>query len=552
MGAKDGFEPPSRHFSRTISNFLITKGLPVEAVLRFVDDILDLPLPDNSCAVLNSDSTELKYGQLRHFSLRLSRHLISLGIRKGDRVAICLDKSLAYVVSLFAVMRAGGICVPLDLGLPPERLGLIIGSFAPRIVIASEAWKDRDLFGSLDAPIFVFAESILATHPFPSEMEGEYPGDRLERSPTDLAYLIFTSGSTGLPKGVMIRHDSIVALVLSVVEHVGYSQSTRYLSVCPFHFDASLTDLYCTLSVGGTLVLGGKLVLPSDLPRSLERHRITDTLLPSTMMKLLSSRFSNLDRFDLGNLRSLWYGGESCPTEVIRRIKELLPQIWFVHGYGPTEATHTSTWFIFDSVPSDAGKYLPIGKPLPNVKVFALTADNRPIVEGEAGELYIQGIQIMDGYWGNPEKTEEVLVPNPLGEEGRAYRTGDFVTIDSHGNYHFIERRDDLIKTNGHLVHLSEVAKCLLQYEEVADAHVTSVPDEILGKKIIAFIFHEAASVGNPHGIKDFLMKKLPRYMLPHEYHFVSCEEIPKNSNGKLDRGKLLEKIQSTTAKEAA
>lgn len=371
----------------------------------------------------------------------------------------------------------------------------------------------------------------------------KYNYQNLNRSEKDIAYIIYTSGSTGRPKGVMIRQDSLVAFVEVISKIIKCSEKTRLLNIMPFHFDGSLVDIYCTLLAGGTMILMDKFVLPNELVKVLDKYEITHTCMVATVVKLFVSRFSNIRNYRLPKLEAIWFGGEPCPVKIIRELKYILPSLKFTHMYGPTETTCLTHTYTFEDIPDDVRGYFPIGKPLPTVEAYALNEMNEIIKLGETGELYIGGIQVMEGYCNDEKRTKEVLVENVFNRTEKVYKTGDYVTVDNEGNYIFIGRKDDMIKSSGHLIYLSEVEKILLSHEKVKDAIVLPYEDELSITKMKAFIVLRKNESLSKEELKNYMLKKLPKYMVPYDLNFISDNNVPKNSSGKIDRKELMKLI---------
>ncbi|MCR4441041.1 MAG: amino acid adenylation domain-containing protein [Peptococcaceae bacterium] len=508
--------------------------------MKYLEQVLDDKADWPKAAVVQEDR-ELSYRDLGDYSGRLAFLLKGNGVSYNDNVIILLEKSLEAVVSIFGVLKSGAAYVPVDYAIPPERLKHIISNCRPKFVITDSDGLDRLSRISRAANVLLVNkyDDSYDCYGFGDGGKSGTNGRLLKRSEEDNAYVIYTSGSTGRPKGVMIRHKSVTAFTETVVNLVGYSQDTRFLNVSPLYFDASIVDLFCTLKAGGTVFLMKKFVWPNELVNALHKHRITDTLMVSSMLKLLVSRFSNIRDYKLDGLRTVWYGAEPCPTEVIRELKRLLPQVRFIHGYGPTETTHSATLYIFDQVPPGAGGFLPIGKPLPTVKAWALNERSQPVQPGETGELYIGGIQVMKGYCGDPEKTGEALVEIAVQRGEKVYKTGDYVTVDEDGNYVFIGRRDDAVKVGGHLVYLSEVERALLAHENIRDAIVLADEDGLFNARLKAFVVCQEDRELPAEELVSYLRRKLPGYMIPQRFFFLSGAEIPRNKSGKIDRRAL-------------
>lgn len=518
----------------------------------YLNQILELNQQDDKIAVISGDK-KISYKDLKDYVLKMVSLLLNLNIQNNDRVIIYLDKSIEYIISIFAILQAGATYVPIDNSIPNVRLECIIKNCGSKLIIVDSKGlvKIQETIKDNNQKVIViddFSTSVISCKCTNQPKVTYWNADKeinftinneQFRSEKDIAYIIYTSGSTGAPKGVMIKHESVVAFVKSIINIVEYSSDTRYLNVSPLHFDASIVDVFCTLSVGGTLVLMENFVLPSKLLSTMEKYKITDTLLVSSILKLLVSKFVKISNYNLSNLRTIWYGAESCPAKVVHQIKRELPQLKFIHGYGPTEATHSTTLFIFSEIMESNEEFMPIGKPLPNINVVALNEDNKVIKPNEIGQLYIGGLQLFAGYCNDPRKDKEVIIEDLLGTGERFYKTGDYVSIDNQGNYLFRGRKDDMVKIAGKIVYLNEVESVLLGNDAIEDAYVISINDAFFNSKIISYVVLKDDYQKCEQELSDYLGQKLPKYMIPSKFIIIKSSEVPKSSTGKVDRKKL-------------
>ncbi|GAA1783562.1 hypothetical protein GCM10009682_02050 [Luedemannella flava] len=486
--------------------------------LRFVDEVLDR-LDDEDAVAAGDVATgaEVSYRTLARRTQALTDRLAPHVGRHGT-VAMVLDKSIDSVVCMWAALRLGARYVPIDESLPPARVALLLDTCRPAVTVVHP--QHRHLVAG---PVVI-----------PDEAEADYLASQYgDRDPDDQAYVIFTSGSTGGPKGVMISHRSVCALLEGVQEVVGFAEGMRYLNVAPLFFDASVVDLYSTFLVGGSVHLLPRLSMAGQVTQALERWRITDTLLVPSVIRMLLGRFSDIDRRDLSALRRLWFGGESCPVSLLRALDKKVPGLTYVHGYGPTETTHSATLYLTDDIASHEGEYLPIGTPLPAVDVLVVDDDLRPVPDGGTGELLIGGPQVMVGYCEEPAKTDEVLVTL----DKRYYRSGDFVHRDAAGQLVFVGRRDDAVKIAGNLVHTSEVEAAALAVDWVGDCCAVVTEHPVAGRAITLFVLGDDPDGGD--ALRDELARVLPAYMVPARIVVVGEGDVGLTPTGKLDRGRL-------------
>jgi acyl-CoA synthetase (AMP-forming)/AMP-acid ligase II len=247
-------------------------------------------------------------------------------------------------------------------------------------------------------------------------------------------------------------------------------------------------------------------------------------------------------------LRTVLFAGEVFPTKFLRRLMSLLPQARFCNLYGPTE-TNVCTWYDVPPISEDQVEPIPIGRAIADDEVFAVTDDGRRAATGEVGELCVRGSTVMQGYWGDPERTARTLVPNPLGGNTTdlVYRTGDLVAEDSDGNYRFFGRRDSQIKSRGYRIELGEIESALYASPNVEECAVLAVPDPIVTNRLLAVVV-----VNNGAGSGDLIKacaERVPNYMIPERFEFR--EVLPKTSTGKVDRQTLMRELSEDSSPAA-
>lgn len=522
---------------------------------RLVDEVLDQHHDSETTAVVDlATGEQVTYRTLALRTQVLTDLLAVHGVGRGATVAIVMEKSVDAVACMWAALRLGAQYVPIDESLPPARVAMLLGKCRPAATVIHHRYGDL----VADAPA---GTVITAARTGQDEVSGltwdpvaeaEYlPLAGAGRDPDDQAYVIFTSGSMGGPKGVMISHRSVCTLLDGVQRVVGFGEDTRYLNVAPLFFDASVVDLYSTFLVGGTVHLLPRLTMPTQVTRACQDWRITDTLLVPSVIRMLVGRFSDIRRRDLSSLRRVWYGGEPCPVSLLRSLSEAVPGLSFVHGYGPTETTHSATLYLIDDLTAREEEYLPIGTPLPGVNVLIVDEDLNPVPDGEAGELLIGGPQVMAGYCADDKRTREVLLSLPS-RPGRYYRSGDFVRRGADGQLMFVGRRDDAVKVGGNLVHLSEIEAAALSVPWVGDCCAVTQERPVTGKSITLFVLggsgeEEATVPDGARRLKRELARLLPGYMLPAEIVQVS-DGVRLTPTGKLDRNQLRELAAGVSA----
>jgi amino acid adenylation domain-containing protein len=503
-------------------------------------------VPDN-LAVIDGDRS-LTYLELEQQSNRLARLLVELGVVKGDRVALYLDKSLESVVGIYGALKAGAAYVPLDPQAPVTRLAYIAADCDVRCVLTGTEkagnWRalvDDDssvplvvLNGSAPEGELSVGLSIFD----PTAIDAQAPlAPAVEPIGLDLAYILYTSGSTGNPKGVMLSHLNALTFVRWAAEEFAVTATDRVSSHAPFHFDLSVFDLFAPALAGATVVLvpPRTSVFPIEVRRFIDRHNITVWYSVPSILTLLLLR-GGLEDGQFPALRTMLFAGEVFPTKYLRELMRRLPHVRFANLYGPTE-TNVCTWYEVPPLADDRHEPIPIGRAMADVEVFAVDGEGRRVPKGATGELLVRGSTVMQGYWGDPERTARVLVPNPLDGmlPDRVYRTGDLVQELDDGTYRFLGRRDAQIKSRGYRIELGDIEAAIYAHDAVAECAVVAVPDELVTNRIKLYVVVRDST--SERDLARFCADRIPRYMIPDCFEFRVS--LPKTSTGKIDRQAL-------------
>ncbi len=498
-------------------------------------------------AIVDGDRS-ITYAELEETTNRVARLLAANGVAHGDRVGLYLDKSLEALVGIYGVMKAGATYVPLDPGAPPARLGGIAADAGLRCLVTSvgkagewtalaDAGAPLDTLlvldadgGDVEAPTGVVALTAAALDEHPPE-----PIEGLPRSSSDLAYILYTSGSTGVPKGVMLSHLNAMAFVDWAVDEFGVTENDRLSSHAPLHFDLSVFDLYAAARAGAAVVLvPGQLALfPVELGRWIRDAEITVWYSVPSILTLLVLR-GKLAETDLPELRTILFAGEVFPTKYLHGLVQELPNVRFANLFGPTE-TNVCTWYEVPRWDGEPPPAIPIGKQIAGVETFAVGDDGTVLADGEVGELYVRGPTVMQGYWGDGERTAATLLSDWGGGAYPTYRTGDLAHRDANGDWIFLGRRDSQIKSRGYRIELGDIEATLNQHPAVEECAVVAVPDELVTNRIKAYIVGRADVTDDE--LTRFCSERLPRYMAPEIYEHR--DELPRSSTGKIDRRAL-------------
>ena len=486
----------------------------------------------------------ITYRELDERSNQLAHLLRQRGIQKGDRVGLFFPKSVESIISMLGVLKAGGVYVPLDPQAPAERVGYIIGNCGIRILITKSEKRTElsaEVLGLLEACVLVDGEGNGSDQIAWSQLV-EFPAShapQVAMIETDLAYILYTSGSTGRPKGVMLSHQNALTFVEWCAEEFQVRSEDRLSNHAPLHFDLSVFDVYNTLEAGATvyLITEDLALFPTSLANFIDTQKITIWYsVPSALMLLLLHGRLTVEK--LKSLRVILFAGEVFPMKYLRQLAEVSQQTALYNLYGPTE-TNVCTYYKVERERLESMDKLPIGIACANTECFSVTPDGQLAGKAEAGELYVRGPAVTNGYWADPEKTRKMVVPNHFQEnfEEKMYRTGDIVTVGDDGNYYFQGRRDSMIKSRGYRIELGEIETALLNHPGVREAAVLAVPDEIIGNRIRAVVApHIAGSLGVLE-LQQFCASRVPKYMIPELVDLY--DELPKTSTGKIDRVKL-------------
>ncbi|WP_344831150.1 amino acid adenylation domain-containing protein [Actinocorallia longicatena] len=495
-----------------------------------------------AAAVLH-EGRELTYGELSARVDRLTARLLRAGVGPEVVVAVALPRSIELVVGVLAVLKAGGVHLPIDPRHPSRRLDLVLADARPRLLLVAE--ETEKILPSSDVPRLRIDDTESADAPSPSVLPVVAPGN--------LAYVIYTSGSTGVPKGVGITHGNVVAVVGQLAARVGITAGTRVLAATSVSFDVSAFELFATLSSGGCVeIVRDVLVLA-------ERESYSGGVVFS-----VPSVFSEMaDQLtDRVRVETIVFAGEALSTALADRVRRMWPDTRVVNSYGQSETFYVSSHTITGREDSGPGS-IPLGMPLGTVRAYVLGSGLRPVPQGVVGELYVAGDAVGRGYFGMPGPTAAAFVADPFADEpgGRLYRTGDLVRWRDSGDLEFVGRADTQVKVRGVRIEPVEVETVLLAHPSVIQAVVVARDTEA-GKQLIGYIVPAqappsgsadsprtratgdggtdidfAATTIDPRVMRQFTATRLPSYMVPAA--FVVLDRLPLTPNGKLDRDAL-------------
>lgn len=511
--------------------------------------------PDKQAVVFADQA--LTYHELNEASNKIATVLIELGIALGDRVGIYMNKSIPSIVSIYGILKAGAVYVPLDPQAPHSRISYIIDNCDIRCLLTSTAKANivEEIADSTKAlEVAIFTDSNLDISDFPIrkftwEQVQAISGDQLPDISTnhcDLAYIIYTSGSTGNPKGVMITHLNSLTFVNWAFEEMDVTSDDRFSSHAPLHFDLSIFDVFVAAKAGGTLYLVPETlsIFPTRLSSWISQNKISIWYSVPSILSMMASH-GELDKKNFDSLRRVIFAGEVFPIKYLRQLMKFVPNPLYYNLYGPTE-TNVVTYYKVPKLPDDQTTPIPIGKCCENMGVFAIGSDGQVISEpGEEGELLARGSGVARGYWGDQAKTEKVFIKNPVQNNffDRVYRTGDVVSLDDQGNYIYKGRIDHMIKSRGYRIEIGEIESSIYSHPDVKEVAVIALPDDLITNRIIALVVVASESSLSSSELRQFCANTLPKYMIPEEFKLTN--NLPKTSTGKIDRPELLKQSQA-------
>ncbi|HDS1548982.1 TPA: enterobactin synthase subunit F [Stenotrophomonas maltophilia] len=459
--------------------------------------------------------TTLDYATLEARSFALAARLRAMGVGPGSVVAVALPRSLALVVALVAVLRAGAAYLPLDLAHPDERLARIFASAQPVCVLAAAEVSARTAGVPVLAPEQWTALSFAAPWADPA--------------PSDAAYVIYTSGSTGEPKGVVIEHRAIVNRLLWMREQYGIRADDRVLQKTPATFDVSVWEFFLPLLCGATLVVAGPDAHrdPTELARLIRGHGITTVhFVPSMLDAFLAAPAS-----EGLQLRRVFTSGEALDAALRDRFHARV-QAELHNLYGPTEAAvDVSYW---PASAQDRSRPVPIGFPVWNTRLYVLDARMQPVPIGVAGDLFLGGMQLARGYLGRDDLTAERFLADPFLPGERIYRTGDVARWRADGAVEYLGRSDLQVKLRGLRIELGEIEAALRELPGMERVEVLLRQDAPGDARLVAYV---PTALADPVMLRSYLATRVPDYMVPSA--FVGVDHWPVTANGKLDRNAL-------------
>ncbi|MBC8997309.1 amino acid adenylation domain-containing protein [Pseudomonas sp. N40(2020)] len=486
--------------------------------------------PDATALIFGEQT--LSYGELNRRANQVAHHLLALGIRADDRVAICVERGPQMIIGLLGVLKAGAGYVPIDPVYPLDRIAFTLQDSAPVAVLMQAATRDR--VADLDVPTV----DLDSAH-----LRAEFATDPQipELTPAHLAYVIYTSGSTGLPKGVMVEHRNVARLFSATHDWFQFNPQDIWALFHSFAFDFSVWEISGALSFGGQLLLVPQAVSrsPDDCYALLCRTGVTVlNQTPSAFRQMVAAQARSPLQH---SLREVIFGGEALEPGLLKpwyaRVGNAGTRL--VNMYGITETTVHVTYRPLVAADAQLTGVSPIGVRIPDLQLYVLDAQREPVPVGVTGELYVGGAGVARGYLNRPDLTAERFIADPFSghAEARLYKTGDLARWAADGSLQYLGRNDDQVKVRGFRIELGEIEARLAACAGVREAVVIAREDSPGEQRLVAYWLADEGVEPSAAQLRDHLQASLAEYMVPSA--FVRLDAYPLTPNGKLDRKAL-------------
>jgi acyl-CoA ligase (AMP-forming) (exosortase A-associated) len=494
--------------------------------------------PD-SAALTYKDAT-VSYAELWDEIVAVAGGLRALGLGRGERVAVYLDKRIETVTSIFGTSAAGGVFVPVNPVLKAKQVAYILADCSVRVLITTA--ERLELLSDELPQTDVEHVIVLGDAPEGATAWEDFltPGERVEPRviDIDMAAILYTSGSTGKPKGVVLSHRNVLTGGASVSQYLGNHADDVILAALPLSFDAGFSQLTTGFTVGAHVVLVNYL-LPRDVVRLCAKHQVTGlTCVPPLWIQLTEQEWpAEATR----SMRYFANTGGRMPRSTLTKLRAIFPAAKPFLMYGLTEAFRST---YLDPAEVDR-RPDSIGKAIPNAEILVVRPDGTPCGPGEEGELVHRGALVAMGYWNDPERTAERFKPAPGREDGittteLAVWSGDMVRKDEEGFLYFVGRKDEMIKTSGYRVSPMEIEEVAYGTGLVRDAVALGVDDPRLGQRIVLIASPANGELDTEQLLAEF-RRQLPLYMVPS--HVIARAELPRSPNNKFDRNLLRQEL---------
>jgi long-chain acyl-CoA synthetase len=480
------------------------------------------------------------------FDLRadaLARGLSSLGVQRGDRVAVLMLNCHRYLELYYACARMGAVIVPLNIRLARPEIVFILNDSETKVLIVDKTFASyvtgRDTYPTVENILYngdETPEDMLNFEELVSKGAQIQQSADQETEDNDISGLYYTGGTTGRAKGVMLSHKNVVSNAFHMIMATSYTGQDTYLHAGPMFHLADIASTFAVTMVGGCHVFI-PLFNPAHMLEAVQREKVTTTLIVPTMINALLNH-PDVDNYDISSLRRITYGGSPMPLELLKKGLQKWGPI-FVQAYGMTEAAPLLTMLDpqdcrVDGTPEQVRRLASCGKESLGVEVRVVNVDGEDVKPGEIGEIIARGPNIMLGYWRMPEATAAAIVDG-------WYHTGDLATVDEENFIYIVDRAKDMIISGGENIYCVEVENALYTHPAVLEAAVVGIPDETWGEAVHAVVVCKPGTTVSSDELISHARTQIASYKIPRTVEFRT-ESLPKSGAGKILKRELREK----------
>ncbi|HET6538819.1 MAG TPA: class I adenylate-forming enzyme family protein [Sphingopyxis sp.] len=495
------------------------RGAP-SSITSLIDDFVQRQ-PDAEALICNS--SRITWDELDQLSERLAAGLAQKSIHPGDPVLLLLNNSAEFVISLYAIIRAGAIAVPVGVREAGPSIAYMAEQSGAKAIIHSANFADIipplniSLIARPDEDIWKFVARHGSDQPLSiPPVSGE-----------DTALIMYTSGTTGKPKGAIVSHIGLLHVGLGYVDCMALGAADRSICAVPLsHITGISANLLPMLCSGGTVIIMPEFNAQKFVDLVIA-EQVTHTIMVPTMYNLILSR-TTLDGAALGKWRIGAFGGAPMPPSMIQELHERLPNLQLMNCYGATETAGAVTILPADVIDDHADS---VGWAIPGAEIVVMNDQGQSLAAGDVGELFIGGPSVTPGYWNNPDATRQNIV-NGL------WRSGDVGFIDAQGFVHILDRMKDMINRGGFKIYTAEVESVLNAHNDVVEAAVVGRPCAVLGERVDAYVSCNSFDADTAAQLKQWCASSLADYKVPETFH-LSKQPLPRNANGKIVKTQL-------------
>ncbi len=505
---------------------------------EIVSDLLMEHMGNNGKnTLLNEPGRTMSHELLEKHSNMFANFLLKKGVKKNDRVILMCDLNIDTIIVVLGIMKIGAIYVPIDVNQTKEMVDFIMKDIEPKCAFVDEKYYEK-----INSSYCVKIKySNKQDCEFYSYLKSSDVKPNIRLISDDIVYITYTSGTTGIPKGVMISHKSIMTFMKYVTKNFKHNVNTKSLCRTPVSFDPFLTEVIPSIISGGQVYIQSRDVPFRKFLEYVCENKITNFGCGPSLLYILADNLELFKRYNLSCLEEIYIGYEKCPVNVIKILQKYLPKTDFINGYGTTETFASSTFYKIPNLGTDNSvEDIPIGEAIENEELLIINDQLKICENNEIGELVIRGSSLFNGYWKNIIETQKKLRINPIFENSNelVYFTGDLVKRKDDGHIYFVGRKDEQVKINGYRVELGEIKYVIELNEKIKECVIL-----FHNKHLICIYNSYDGNVIDTNVLKEICSKRLAKYKIPSKWIF--CKEIPRNSNGKVNRKMLLKTIEN-------